>query len=301
MDRDPQNTAFMQQFEVIRKGVQTFMRTLEPLAERMQTFAKNLKAIEEALAPTAEALVPIVLKAVREFSQLEQYREVLGRAGWVPHYTTPFGYVTECDDDIEAIRSGLCDHYKNNWLKVRLEIESRLSSYNITSEAKATFREALDAHEAGLYRCVCRVLFPEIDQLFRTELFENKIGNMGSKAMIKGLVAGESDLAQDKSLGDFMPNGIYELILFEYLTKVLKEKDEIDITEPIFGLYTSFNTEETLERLKQDPVPNRNAAMHGLVAYSTPQNSLNMIFVADYIFQIISSFKESPGNVIYEE
>ena len=43
-----------------------------------------------------------------------------------------------------------------------------ISSYNITSEAKATFREALDAHEAGLYRCVCRVLFPEIQHFTDT-------------------------------------------------------------------------------------------------------------------------------------
>lgn len=111
--------------------------------------------------------------------------------------------------------------------------------------------------------------------------------------MIKGLVDGEYELTHDKSLGDFTPNGIYELVLFEYLTKFLSEDHEIDYTKSIYGMYTNVHTEESLELVKQDAVPNRHAAMHGLVVYSTPQNSLNMIFVADYIFQIISSFKES--------
>ena len=97
--------------------------------------------------------------------------------------------------------------------------------------------------------------------------------------MIKGLVDGDSELTHDKSLGDFTPNGIYQLVLFEYLTKALREENVIENTESIYGVYTNVFTKESLEIVRQDPVPNRHAAMHGLVVYSTPQNSLNMIFV----------------------
>ncbi len=49
--------------------------------------------------------------------------------------------------------------------------------------------------------------------------------------------------------------------------------------------------EVAMERFAQDPVPNRHAAVHGLVSYSSMQNSLNTIFMADYIFQVISFLK----------
>ena len=172
----------------------------------------------------------------------------------------------------EALRSVLSDYYKNNWPKVRSEIESRVSSYTISSEAKAAFKEALDAHEAGLYRCVSRVLFPEIDRMFRTEMFENKIGLIGSKDMIKELVAGKSELTHDKYLEDFMPNGIYELALFESLIRVLKGKDEIDNTKSIFGIYKSIRTEEGARTSQAGPCPesSRRHARSGSL-FNTPE------------------------------
>ena len=62
MESDPRNTAFMQQLEVIGKG--------------LQIFKKNIDTIVEALVPIAEVLVPIVLKAEQAFSQWDQYRAV---------------------------------------------------------------------------------------------------------------------------------------------------------------------------------------------------------------------------------
>ena len=55
-----------------------------------------------------------------------------------------------------------------------------------------------------------------------------------------------------------------------------------------YGLFQKVPSEEDRDRLKQDPVPNRHAAIHGLVVYSSPQNSLNAIFIADYIFRIVT-------------
>jgi hypothetical protein len=69
---------------------------------------------------------------------------------------------------------------------------------------------------------------------------------------------------------------VYGLNLFRRLTK---------------HLYENVRTEPDRQRFAQDPVPNRHAAVHGLVIYSSMQNSLNTIFMADYIFQVISFLK----------
>lgn len=53
-----------------------------------------------------------------------------------------------------------------------------------------------------------------------------------------------------------------------------------------------MSDEEARQRLVRDPIPNRHAALHGLVVYSTRQNSLNVIFIGDYVFELISVLKE---------
>ena len=49
--------------------------------------------------------------------------------------------------------------------------------------------------------------------------------------------------------------------------------------------------EAARQRLARDPVPNRPAVVHGLVVYSSMQNSLNAIFMTDYIFLVIGLLK----------
>ena len=255
--------------------------------QRLQPLAMKLQRLKEAAAPI-----------VREFVEWNVSCEVLGRAGWLPHYTTPFDYIAKYGEDIEAVRSRLLDYYKDNWQNVRSEIESRLPDYKIDAEAKATFREALDAHEAGLYRCVCRVLFPEIERVFRAELFNNKIGLISYKKFIKAL------LDNHESIDDFISAGLYDLSNFRHLTKAFqekegkqkgeKEKNTSESDKLIFGLFNDALSEEHRESLKQSPIPNRHATIHGLVIYSSPQNSLNTIFIADYVFRIVAPATSLP-------
>ena len=58
------------------------------------------------------------------------------------------------------------------------------------------------------------------------------------------------------------------------------------------NVYRNVRDEEVRQRLDQDPIPNRHAALHGYVVYSTMQNSLNVIFLGDYIFELVSVLKE---------
>ena len=69
---------------------------------------------------------------------------------------------------------------------------------------KATLREALDAHEYGLHKSVCRLLFPEIDRLLHVEIFGHRTGSP------KYNVAVEAKLVSDKTLDDFILGGWYD-------------------------------------------------------------------------------------------
>ena len=107
---------------------------------------------------------------------------------------------------------------------------------------------------------------PEIERVSRIELHgDNLREKITSQPHLR-------ELAGQLSLNAVEPRGYYGLVLFKKLTD---------------HLYNRIATEEDRNRCNQDPVPNRHAAVHGLVVYSSNQNSLNTIFMADYIFQII--------------
>lgn len=186
--------------------------------------------------------------------------------GWLPYHTVPFQIVDECGDDLDLLDSRFSEYYRTRWSEIRDDMESRLEDYHIDDEAMETFREALVAHEAGLYRCVCRVLFPEI---------ERTIGaGFRSKRLIEKLT-GTGDLA------DYAFRELFGYVLFGRLVKHVYES----------------GTRESLER---DPVPNRHAAMHGLVSYSTHKHSMNMLILTDYIFQILHQVSGSRAPVATE-
>ncbi len=230
------------------------------------------------LEPVAHGLLAI-------FENIE-LRDVMRESGWLPHYTTPLDLIANSGGDADAVRNILSEYYQRNWDDVRKAIESGLDECNVDEEAKATLREALEAHEHGLYRSVCRLLFPEMERLLRVEIFGLRTGRQSYKAIVKKLVDG-------KTLDDFPLGGWYDFDYLAHLTKSIREHDVSKIDDRIFGIFTPVE-ETDLQRLEHDPVPNRHAAMHGYVSYASEQNSLNTIFVADYIFRLISNIRNTP-------
>ena len=245
--------------------------------QRLEPLLIGLQRLGEAAAPM-----------LSEFKKWDVGSEVLGKAGWLPHYTMPYDDIADYGEDIKAVRIGLLNHYESKWKDVRSEIESRLSGYKIDAEAKATFREALDVHEAGLYRCVCRVLFPEIERVLRAELFNNEIGKIGYKKFVNKLLDG-------KHIEDFVLDGLYDLSIFEHLTKAITTEEASGSDKLIYGLFQGVKSEADRDRLNKDPIPNRHAAIHGLVVYSSQQNSLNAIFMTDYVFRVVTRVITESG------
>jgi len=59
-------------------------------------------------------------------------------------------------------------------------------------------------------------------------------------------------------------------------------------------LYKQVRTPDEVAAARLDPVPNRHAVLHGRVSYATLKSSLNMLIMADFIFDAISKIKSQP-------
>lgn len=199
--------------------------------------------------------------------------QLLDEAGWLPHYTTPFERLeaVETADDLNAI---LDEHYRSNWAEVRASLESHLTLYGVDDKAKRVFRKALDLHEGGFYDAAVLYVFPEIERLARAELHDGKLDGFTSQRRLR-------ELAGELYADQIEPGGFRGMTLFQCL-------DE--------HLYEQVKTVEKLEAARQDPVPNRHAAIHGLVDYDNHQSSINVLIMADYVLQVFSAVKASGGQ-----
>ena len=210
-----QNSELVRIITAISSIVQQFVDTVTPLLE-----------------PVAHGLVVM--------SERHQIRKVLNAAGWLPHCTTPLSLVADCSGDVCAVRIKLDEYYEHNWSSVRRAIESKIAEYNVDEEAKATFREALDAHGYGLHRSVCRVLFPEIERVLRTELFERMTGHVRYGEFVK-------KLADGKTLDDVLPGGWFDFDYFGHLTAAIRQRSDDAFDEGIFGLFQKVGEDDLRE------------------------------------------------------
>ena len=136
----------------------------------------------------------------------------------------------------------------------------------LDDEAKATFREALAAHEARLYRNVSRLLFPEIERVSRKELHGDRLTKeISGQPWLR-------ELARDLPVSVAGRARFFGVHLCRRLSS---------------HLYESVRDEDAWRRFAGDPVPNRHAVVHGVVEYSSMQSSLNAIFMTEFLFSTI--------------
>lgn len=235
--------------------------------EPSKLLAESLQQAEYSLGPVLRRLNEWSAAAepyLRAFRKWDRAVDALDAVGWLPYRSEPpLRLIEECGDDFVLLNKCFSDYYRSRWTEIRDDMKSRLADYHIDDEARETFREALSAHEGGHYRCVCRVLFPEIERL---------IGVGHRKTDILEKLTGMRDLA------DLAFRERFGLILFDRLVDHMYEQ--------------VHNQQEKFER---DPVPNRHAAMHGLVHYSTHKHSMNMLILTDYVFEILPPITEADG------
>lgn len=200
--------------------------------------------------------------AFKEFSQLKE----VDKAGFLPHYTTS----AEClKEDVRGVAPGriLTEHYRNNWRAIKERFKDHITKFPVEDETKSTFNEALKAHDLGLYRAVTRMLFPEIERVYRAEL---------KNGVFTGLT-GLRSLREDVLDCTALELSHYTPIFNYYLLEKLIEH-----------VYSRVESDDGLVKIRLDPVPDRHAAMHGLIVYSSLQSSINMIIMAEFFFQLFT-------------
>lgn len=244
--------------EAIRQTKRSLGPVLETLNEWSAAAAPILEEFNRIAAAAAEGMERLQ-PALKKFHERKQTHDALDKVGWLPHPSVPYRLVEGCGQDPALLDGRIADHYRTRWIEIRYEMGSALAEYHIDDEARTTFREALAAHEAGLYRCVCRLLFPEIERMIGAE------PRVGSKKMLRKLT--DSGDPTDRELRE-----LFDWVMLQRLRT---------------HAYERVMTDDEVARFERDPVPNRHAAMHGRVAYSTHKHSMNMLILTDYVFRIL--------------
>lgn len=185
-------------------------------------------------------------------------------SGWLPYHALPMDSVF---GDSEAGFEAFCDrldaYYRDHGMDIVRDVASRVASFDVDDEAKATLREALRAHELGLYRSSCRVLLPEIERVIRKDW----LGVKGVRTLTqKDLLA----LSEHIDLGDLA--------------------GEFGDVVRLGGISDAFARFETLD--SPGLAPNRHAATHGWAVYDSARDSLNTIICADYVYRVATALRE---------
>lgn len=231
------------------------LEALRELNARWTQMFSNIQMQFRSLAPLLE-----------EITKNEARCKRLEEAGWLPHPASPWHLLDDESLSDDALSSAVEAYYRVNWPTVRECFDEAIAAYTIDDEAKATFREALSAHEAGLYRCVARTLFPEIERVSRVEIHGGAMDKIASQPKLQKAISNlcPSDIARD---------GISGMRLYSKL---------------IDHLYVSMQTPERVATIATEPVPNRHAAVHGYVAYNTQRHSVNALIIAEFLFHAIN-------------
>lgn len=199
----------------------------------------------------------------KEISKNNKAKSVLQEAGLLAHKTTPWSAFQH--ENLNAFPQLAFAHYANNWDQIERQIIDELIDHQVSDSAKQSFYDALACHRHGLYRSAVLTLLPSIEMEFR-KAFDLSIGAPGASLQELRKLVGE------------VPAG--------YVLSHVAPIDMFRILDQ--HLYEKVNSREALEKFKSDPIPNRHAAIHGLIEYADVHHSLNVIFIADYVFLMIS-------------
>lgn len=235
---------------------------VSPISDGISQLVKN---VTDAIAKIGAGLAVA-------FGHLKK-AEVIEEAGWLPHYTSPFDEI-DIEADTAVIGDLLKRHYSENWPTVKSKIVAKLAEYDFDDQAEETFLEALNLHEAGHYRAVVHLVFPEIERVARKDFYSGRMKGFASLKEVQEAVM--------KS---------YYLPTFESHQYALSLYNRI-----VSHLYQHVDNDDDIERCKNDPVPNRHATIHGYVAYTAENNSFNAIVMAETMLSVIADLKNAQNS-----
>jgi hypothetical protein len=247
----------------------SILRAHQALTNSAVQINKVLKQMP-VISPETHRALDELSKAFRDLDKAE----AAFKAGWVPFPGMPIEQFDE-NTPVYKIHSLLEQYTSDEWPNIKARLWESVKSSDVDDEALATYNEALQAHDAGLFRCVVRVLFPEIERVARETVY----GGERYEKHENGRTSLNTSLRNfRKAIRKSLPVGIVTNIKFA-LALIEKMHEH---------LYDKVGKDEaSLERFRTDPVPNRHASQHGYVIYSSRQNSLNTLAMTDFMFRII--------------
>ncbi len=259
----------------LQANIRSLQETLRPHLPQLKNFVIVSATAMVRIVEAAVVVIRAVGRAIEPFiGPLIQIGitnancEKLEKAGWLPHYTAPLDFLDDKMPSVGEIDSAFREHYVANWPTVRNAFETRLARYQVDAEAKKTFEDALCLHELGMYKAVCRLVFPEIERLARV------LRQDGSRRDTN--VHGLRKTAGQLTLSQIEPSGLYGLVLFRTLDGRV------------------YEWADGKRELKHNGVPNRHDVMHSFSSLSSLQLSVNALIITDYVFQIIHAQATSP-------
>ena len=218
-----------------------------------------MEPILEGLNGLIEVTGPYIEKLVRH----QRIERQFSNSGWLPYYSELIERVEEHKGDAISLDKMISAYYREHWAEIRKDIEGRMETYEIDGEAKETIQEVFSAHEAESYRSVCRTLFPEIERMIKRNYF-NDVGRIKTREMVRKL----AELLTEGEI--FSRQGFCLVTIGRHVEHMYAQVDD-----------------DKRDRLEEHAIPNRHAALHGMVPYSTHKHSMNMMIMADYIFQML--------------
>ena len=244
----------------IQEDLQPINEIYEKLVSILRPFTVALSTFVLSVARFTEICAPIFL----ELSALDKLKEV----GILPHRTTPWSEFSM--DNINEFPVRVLEYYHQNWQAVASVLSKDIETYEISDSAKQYFHEALTCHGHGLYRSSILTLFPAIEMEYRSAC-KIKVGSPAASLL---------DLIEfvEVSPSSF---GLRDIPAFDLFPVLVNH------------LYNNVKKPEDMKYFKNSPLPNRHAAIHGLIRYHTVQHSLNSIIIADYAFSLLSELSKS--------
>ena len=236
------------------------------------------RALQDRPLPEGEGFTPvlgielglqsILERFLRSISDIVHPKALMAaKLEWVVHRTLPRTVLEDAAE--ENLDEAIMTHYKEKWPEVRKEIELATSRYLVDQDSKEAMNQALSAHEHGLYRLVPRAMMTEIERTARVQLHEKLVGSRFDSKKILDEV-------------DALPLSCFNDLTSATIQYEIFEKH----------LYEQINNENDLSPFKENAIPNRHATVHGLVPYASEKSSLNSIFLADFVFLMITQMKK---------
>jgi len=231
-------------------------------------FAGFEKALEptQSLAAQANKTLAFLNGLFRDvFAQYERDQKI-ARHGWFPHSCLGLDAISlEIDSNPDTLEIFLNAQIDDNWANIKSALENSEAFVSLGYEHKETMRQCLVAHEAGLYRCVPRTLFAEIEMASRIVLegveLNNKI-NAGLKPVLAILGSLPVTLLPD----DMRPSAVFELL-----------------TDHVY--------KDSRHQESGYSLPNRHDHMHGYSEqHASFRDSINMLLLAETMFRILAVF-----------